>query len=49
MKGVDQMDQMTVYNQLNDFILLTIQANGMVYVVDNYIYLREQYYCTKAQ
>lgn len=42
------MDQMTVYNQLNDFILLAIQANGMAYVVDNYIYLREQYYYTKA-
>lgn len=39
------MEQMmSVYNQLNDYIIFNIQSYGMEYTVDNYIVLREQYY-----
>ncbi len=41
------MDQMSTYNQLNEFIQLVIQANGIMYTVDNYIDLRNQYYLSK--
>lgn len=35
--------------QLNDFIHLHIQKNGIAYVVDNYCPIREQYYENKMQ
>lgn len=39
------MDQtLTYYVHLNDFIQINIQLNGLAYVVENYIDLREQYY-----
>jgi hypothetical protein len=40
------MGDMSVYNydQLNDFICYWIQSNGMEYVAENYITLREDYY-----
>lgn len=41
------MDQIQ-YSQLNDFILYYIQTNGIIYVIDNYLTLRDQYYCTKC-
>jgi hypothetical protein len=41
------MDQIQ-YSQLNDFILYYIQTNGIIYVIDNYLALRDQYYCTKC-
>lgn len=42
------MEQMSGYTQLNQFIFWFIQNNGISYVVDNYIGLREQYYCLKT-
>lgn len=41
------MDQMSGYNQLNEYILVTIQTNGITYVIDNYLVLRDQYYLMK--
>lgn len=32
------------YDHLNDFIDNYIQSNGIDFVIDNYIELREQYY-----
>lgn len=42
------MDQMSGYSQLNEYITVAIQINGITYVVDNYLELREQYYCQKS-
>ena len=42
------MDHTTNDNQLNEFIQLIIQQNGMSYTVENYIQLRDQYYSTKC-
>ncbi len=42
------MDNMSGFNQLNQYIYWFIQNNGIAYVVDNYICLREQYYSDKA-
>lgn len=35
--------------QLNDFIHLHIQKNGIAYVADNYCPIREQYYENKTK
>lgn len=42
------MNDMSGYTQLNQFICWVIQNNGITYVVDNYIALREQYYCSRT-
>lgn len=41
------MDHVSTYNQLNEFIQLVIQTNGIAYAVDNFITLRDQYYMSK--
>lgn len=41
------MNQSLTYNQLNEFIQVIINSNGIQYVVDNYINLREDYYTCK--
>lgn len=33
--------------QLNDYILMIINKNGLAYVVENYIMIREDYYRMK--
>jgi hypothetical protein len=35
------------YNQLNDYVYAVIVINGIAFVVDNYIQLREDYYQQK--
>lgn len=48
-KGGDLMDQtLTYYLHLNDFIQVSIQLNGLAYVVENYLVLREQYYSCRT-
>lgn len=42
------MDNMSDFSQLNQYIYWYIQNNGIPYVVDNYIVLREQYYSEKT-
>lgn len=42
------MDHVSTYNQLNEFIQLVIQTNGIAYAVDNFITLRDQYYMSKC-
>lgn len=43
------MDQtLTYYLHLNDFIQVSIQLNGLAYVVENYLVLREQYYSCRT-
>ena len=37
----------STYNQLNDYIQIFIQSDGMAFVLSNYIALREQYYLYK--
>lgn len=39
--------QMSNFNQLDQFINWVIQMNGIAYVIDNYIALRDQYYSMK--
>lgn len=47
-KEVSYMDQqMSNFNQLDQFINWVIQMNGIAYVIDNYIALRDQYYSMK--
>lgn len=41
------MNQQITYNRLNEYIQAVIQTSGMMFVVSNYIVLREQYYLNK--
>jgi hypothetical protein len=41
------MCQSTDLFQLNDYIRIYIQSNGITYVTNNYIQLREDYYNKK--
>lgn len=48
MQGGKFMEQMSDYTQLNEFICWVIQQNGITYVVDNYIAIREEFYCNRS-
>lgn len=42
------MDNMSDFYQLNQYICWYIQNDGISYVVDNYVDLRERYYSEKS-
>ncbi len=37
--------QVSNFTQLDDFINWAIQTYGMAYVIENYVNLRNQFYC----
>lgn len=37
------------FEHLNEYIQIAIQNNGMPFVVENYVVLREQYYSEKQK
>ena len=42
------MDYNSQFTQLDQYICWVIQTKGIVYVVDNYLMLRDQYYNSRS-